>query len=294
MNSLLVELLNRSEGDGLEGDVELSFSSIASNDHAESFLKVHSTLLSLASPVLRGAFSSCKSSSTEVAAHKISVDEPMDSWLIVLSRLYPIFPRQELTIELCKKILPIVHKYDISSLLAEALQFLTRDLPAALDHNADSTGYVFTWLQLADDLDLEVMKKMCLRKIRDLARRKLLELAAFMHIPSSSPIAKPNYCLATGSSSVSSQSGHTYGECVKWCAKCRRWGCSKNACPSCSGNPSQNEATATWFMDDQPQLQPAVRGLSKSTLEQVLSIVIAVNSESYVHEERPSASKSSA
>lgn len=304
MKTSIVELLKQYEDDGLVGDVELSFRSShakTTDPPSDDSINVHSMILALASPVFRGAFSSCTSSSPSSSTtgqtggiHKIAVDETKEAWLLVLSRLYPIHPRQELNIMLCKQVLPICHKYNISSLLAEALHCLHKDLPAALDHKVDSPGYVFTWLQLADDLDLHDVRNLCIRKVRDLARFKLLDVAAFLHVPQPDNISKPSSCQQQGSYSVSSQSGHTYGECVRWCGKCRRWGCGKSSCPGgCGSTPTQMEATAVYFIDDQPELQPGVEGLTRKTLEQLLSIVIAVNSDSYVHEERPRVATSS-
>jgi hypothetical protein len=282
MNSELLDLLKEYSDDGLEGDVELLFT--CTREESEP-VRVHSSLLSLASPVLRGAFDACTSSSSP---HKIAVEESREAWLCVLSRLYPLHPRQELTIELTRMMMPICHKYNIASVRSEALLYLSRELPSALHHKVDSPGYIFTWLQLADNLELQDIHKLCLRKIRDLARFKLLDSAAFLSIPTQSPISKPNFCQQQGTNySLSSQSGHTYGECVRWCGKCKRWQCGKAACNSCGTTPTQTEAAAIWFIDDEPDLQPGVRALSRETLEQVLSIVIAVNSESYVHEERP-------
>ena len=64
--------------------------------------------------------------------------------------------------------LPVVHKYDMHGLLGQCMSVLEASFPLQLSVQRANPGYILTWLQLADDLQLYGLKDKCIARLATL------------------------------------------------------------------------------------------------------------------------------
>ncbi|GFH08553.1 BTB domain-containing protein [Haematococcus lacustris] len=69
-----------------------------------------------------------------------------DEWLLVISQLYPIVPRPELSLQQLQQVLPVVHKYNFSELLQFVSSRLATELPSTWSLYPSAPGYIIKWL----------------------------------------------------------------------------------------------------------------------------------------------------
>ncbi|KAG1659194.1 hypothetical protein FOA52_005672 [Chlamydomonas sp. UWO 241] len=125
------------------------------------------------------------------------VEGSMAAWRNIMSRLYPMHPRPKLTVQGAYEMLPVAHQYDMTAVMAKLSAFLSKVFPEALSPDPSSQAYVMKWMSLADRLQLEGLREVCMRK------------------PST---PKPIVYETCG--------GYNHGPaCVQWCVNCARWTC---------------------------------------------------------------------
>ncbi|KAG1656642.1 hypothetical protein FOA52_008866 [Chlamydomonas sp. UWO 241] len=127
----------------------------------------YSQLLRLASPFFRGALEDVKGSGP------IPVDGSLGTWAYILSCLCPLHDQPELTLLSVYTLLPVVHKYDFPRLLTRLVAFI-KGKSTALSHDpASSAAYIVRWLALAERLQLDELRELCLGKLRGMTREQL-------------------------------------------------------------------------------------------------------------------------
>ncbi|KAG1669257.1 hypothetical protein FOA52_003294 [Chlamydomonas sp. UWO 241] len=91
---------------------------------------------------------------------------------------YQMRGRLELTLGGVYNLLPVVHKYDFPRPIAQLVDFV-KDSIGELDHCWDPSDhraypstYVVHWLALAERLQLDELREMCLDRLRGMSRRK--------------------------------------------------------------------------------------------------------------------------
>ena len=202
--------------------------------------------------------------------------------MTILAHLYPtVRPRPSLSSDAIGGILPLVHKYDIACLLEDCLAYLKIALPDRLSPKISSPDYVIKWLKLADDLQLDDLRDMCMKKAREMARNSQLGFA-IMHTPGklnglpSKP--KPSGCFSGHCSRHSSKA-----TCPMWCKKCNEWVCTMGSGSKCyykkcvggcvngCGGPIRSPPTFSGPL----KVNDTVKGLSRDTLEELLASVVA-------------------
>ena len=85
----------------------------------------------------------------------MQVDGTREVWLGILLQIYP-GRSPALTVGKATKALPIIHKYNFSTLLDEYGAFLADKIRPNLEPS--SPDYIISWLKLADDLHMEALK----------------------------------------------------------------------------------------------------------------------------------------
>lgn len=257
------------------------------NDGVE--LCVHQLILMLSSSVLQGALSSRPSTTV------LKVDRGSRStWLAILKHLYPLYPRPQLTVEAAVDMLPVVHQYDFKTVQAELMGFLSTKFPSGLTAAPGSPCSVIRWLSLADNLQLDALRAMCMQKIRDMAFKNQLDATVLiqtqivarevrqLHIPGYQNVPGLETCVR----------GHVNCTDMRWCAVEKSWKCCKDVnltqlisgyfrCGSCSG-PLILPGTKRlrYFQNDNIALQDSITQLSRGALEE-LSSVVAIHSGGY-------------
>lgn len=149
------------------------------------------------------------------------------TWLAILKRLYPVYPRPQLTVPDAFDMLPVVHQYGFKSVLSEVLDVLGTKFPGELTTAPYSPCYIIRWLNLADTLQLDALRAMCMRKVRDMAFKKELEAAVLVPpLPRSEGVRH-----ATGNPNAVVPEMCPCGceNCIRimWCATHKGWECQK-------------------------------------------------------------------
>jgi hypothetical protein len=102
------------------------------------------------------------------------VDGIFGTWTYILTYLYPLHVRPELTLESVYMLLPVVHKYDFPRLLAQLMDFMKKHI-LEVDHRYYNRFVsVVDWLALAERLQLDELRELCLGRLRGMTRRDLL------------------------------------------------------------------------------------------------------------------------
>ena len=112
------------------------------------------------------------------------MDGTLDDWQGILTHYYPVRPKPVLTLDGIYRMLPVLHKYHIKSLLEDCLEHLKASFPANLSPKPDSQLYIIKWLKLADDLQLDGLKAACLTKAKELTENNKFGVAALEYDPS--------------------------------------------------------------------------------------------------------------
>ncbi|KAG1669248.1 hypothetical protein FOA52_003285 [Chlamydomonas sp. UWO 241] len=115
--------------------------------------------LQVASPFFRNALEDVNGSNV------IPLDGSFGTWTYILTYLYPLHDRPELTLESIYALLPVVHKYDFTRLLTRLVAFVKES--GQLDHwHYECATYVINWLALAERLQLDELRELCLGRLR--------------------------------------------------------------------------------------------------------------------------------
>ncbi|KAL6761690.1 hypothetical protein V8C86DRAFT_3023709 [Haematococcus lacustris] len=89
-----------------------------------------------------------------------------EEWLLVISQLYPIVPRPELSLQQLQQVLPVVHKYNFPELLQYVSGRLVTELPSTWSLKPADPGYIIKWLVTAEQLQLDALKEAALGGIK--------------------------------------------------------------------------------------------------------------------------------
>ncbi|GFH12895.1 BTB domain-containing protein [Haematococcus lacustris] len=87
-----------------------------------------------------------------------------EEWLLVISQLYPIVPRPELSLQQLQQVLPVVHKYNFPELLQYVSGRLVTELPSTWSLKPADPGYIINVAQGGgltldcDDGELSVLR----------------------------------------------------------------------------------------------------------------------------------------
>ena len=124
----------------------------------------------------------------------LQVDGSLNVWQSILVHLYPVRPKPELSTDSVYYMLPLLHKYNIKCILGDCLEFLDTQFPASLSPEPNSSCCIINWLKLADDLQLDDLRAVCMAKVRDMAHNKKLGAALISTCQLPSPAARPAVC----------------------------------------------------------------------------------------------------
>ncbi|GFH08546.1 BTB domain-containing protein [Haematococcus lacustris] len=89
-----------------------------------------------------------------------------EEWLLVISQLYPIVPRPELSLQQLQQMLPVVHKYNFPELLQHVSSRLATELPNTWSLDPTAPGYIIKWLVTAEQLQLDALKQAALEGLK--------------------------------------------------------------------------------------------------------------------------------
>jgi len=176
-----------------------------------------------------------------------------------LAHLYPtVRPKPALSSDAIGGILPLVHKYDIACLLEDCLAYLKIALPDRLSPKISSPDYVIKWLKLADDLQLDDLRAMCMKKTWEMARNSQLG-EAIMYLDQLKAKPEPSMC---GNSHLSH---------------------NKVRFSTCCFNPNDfrydfgrgRPIGSAHTFSGPHKVNDTVKGLSRDTLEELLASVVA-------------------
>jgi hypothetical protein len=110
-------------------------------------------------------------------APPLQVDGSPGAWTYILSDLYPLHDAPALTLGSAHMLLPVVHKYNFTKLLTRLIAFIEVNSEEALSPDPTSRfSYAITWLALAERLQLDELREMCIDMLRGMTRQQL-ELA---------------------------------------------------------------------------------------------------------------------
>ncbi|KAG1679822.1 hypothetical protein FOA52_012735 [Chlamydomonas sp. UWO 241] len=123
--------------------------------------------LQLASPFFRGALEDVQGGAP------IPVDGSLGTWIYILTDIYPLRDAPALTWGGVYFMLPVVHKYNFTKLLARLVDFV-KEKHAMLTHLPYVLcSYVIPWLVLAERLQLDELRELCLAKLRGMSKQQL-------------------------------------------------------------------------------------------------------------------------
>ncbi|KAG1655834.1 hypothetical protein FOA52_013290 [Chlamydomonas sp. UWO 241] len=120
-------------------------------------------LLQLASPFFRGALEDMNGSAP------IPVDGSLGSWTYIMTDLHQLPEPPALSLSGVYELLPVVHKYDFSRLLARLVAFIRLQRGRLLADPDHFETYVVRWLALAERLQLDELHELCLGRAPKLA-----------------------------------------------------------------------------------------------------------------------------
>ncbi|GAX76582.1 hypothetical protein CEUSTIGMA_g4028.t1 [Chlamydomonas eustigma] len=233
-------------------------------------IRAHSQILMLASTVLRNALNTT-----------LKVEGSSSTWRLVLLQLYPIHPRPELSYSLVKSMIKVVKMYDMGLLQASMLSYLFKRFPAELSSDPGSETYVMSWLVLADELQLDELRDICMRFLRGLAFNGRLEDTLLQRVVPAAECSEGGSMRRVGSlkrlsrSSLNGEQPPTSGGASNGGAGAQN-----------GGGTSMLSDPSTWHQDDRPELHDSLRHLSRSTLEELLASLAMACSMRYWHHER--------
>ncbi|KAJ9519711.1 hypothetical protein QJQ45_013341 [Haematococcus lacustris] len=96
-----------------------------------------------------------------------------EEWLLVISQLYPIVPRPELSLQQLQQVLPVVHKYNFPELLQFVSSRLATQLPGSWSLDPSAAGYIIKWLVTAEQLQLDALKQAVLVGLKKEHRQQI-------------------------------------------------------------------------------------------------------------------------
>jgi hypothetical protein len=102
------------------------------------------------------------------------VDGSLGTWTYILSDLYPSFDPPALTLSSVFTLLPVVHKYDFTKLLGRLMTFIKDKSEALSFLPQNPVTYIIAWLALAERLQLDELRELCLGKLGSMSRAQLL------------------------------------------------------------------------------------------------------------------------
>ncbi|GFH08554.1 BTB domain-containing protein, partial [Haematococcus lacustris] len=121
-------------------------------------------------PVLRDVFAVSSPWMADVLVKGCTTVEVSGStkeeWLLVISQLYPIVPRPELSLHQLQQVLPVVHKYNFPELFQFVSSRLATELPQNWSLDPAAPGYIFEWLVMAEQLQLDALKQAALEGLK--------------------------------------------------------------------------------------------------------------------------------
>ncbi|KAG1661259.1 hypothetical protein FOA52_003716 [Chlamydomonas sp. UWO 241] len=118
-----------------------------------------SHLLKMASPFFREMLEDVTGSAP------IPVDGSFGTWTYILSHLYPLHQPPALDWGSAYTLLPTLHKYDFSKAITRLLIAFVKDQELDINPLLPKT-YIITWLALAERLQLDELRELCLGKLR--------------------------------------------------------------------------------------------------------------------------------
>ncbi|KAG1655836.1 hypothetical protein FOA52_013292 [Chlamydomonas sp. UWO 241] len=124
-------------------------------------------LLQLASPFFRGALEDMNGSAP------IPVDGSLGSWTYIMADLHQLREPPALSLSGVYELLPVVHKYDFSRLLARLVAFVRVERGRLFADPESSETYVVRWLALAERLQLDELHELCLGRVREMTKKQL-------------------------------------------------------------------------------------------------------------------------
>ncbi|KAG1680630.1 hypothetical protein FOA52_015079 [Chlamydomonas sp. UWO 241] len=124
-------------------------------------------LLQVASPFFRGALEDVK------YGVAVPVDGSLGTWTYILSCLYPLHDQPDLTLLSVYTLLPVVHKYDFTKLLGRLVAIVMGKREELSADPGSFSRYVIRWLALAERLQLDKLRELCLDKLRSFKKEQL-------------------------------------------------------------------------------------------------------------------------
>jgi hypothetical protein len=100
------------------------------------------------------------------------VDGSLGAWTYILSDLYPLHDAPDLTLGSVYTLLPVVHKYNLTKLITRLTAFVMHE-QEELSHKPDKHTNVIMWLVLAERLQLDELRELCLVKLRGMSKQQL-------------------------------------------------------------------------------------------------------------------------
>ncbi|KAG1680629.1 hypothetical protein FOA52_015078 [Chlamydomonas sp. UWO 241] len=96
------------------------------------------------------------------------VDGSLGTWTYIQSCLYLLHDQPDLTLPSVYALLPVVHKYDFTKLLGRLVAFVKGKREELSADPGSFRGYVIKWLALAERLQLDELRDLCLDKLRSM------------------------------------------------------------------------------------------------------------------------------
>jgi hypothetical protein len=101
------------------------------------------------------------------------VDGSLGTWTYILNDLHHQRDPPALTLGSVLTLLPVVHKYNFTKLLARLVAFV-REKSGRLDHDyGDRFTFVIVWLALSERLQLDELRELCLGRLRGMTKGEL-------------------------------------------------------------------------------------------------------------------------
>ncbi|KAG1679813.1 hypothetical protein FOA52_012725 [Chlamydomonas sp. UWO 241] len=129
-----------------------------------------SPILRAASPFFRDALEAMNGSTM------LSVDGSLGAWSYILSDLYPLHDPPALIWAGVFVLLPVVHKYNFTKLLTRLTAprpAFVKDRHEQLSSNPGPFIYIVLWLAVAERLQLDELRELCLVKLKGKSKQQL-------------------------------------------------------------------------------------------------------------------------